>query len=178
MWPLPWEMFSLHFFLKEYWAWEINLMLFLIERSVMAGCISEIPMRKDSACLLTELQMSNDPSTTEVSPAAQGIKMAQIVTEISENWAGAFYKPVSQACCLWRKGKTFFQSLRFSTFSSDHYSSATPEHQPLQWPFIPTSLSANSASAQVCSTPWPPANWVLSTLSSLQFSLSLFWCCQ
>lgn len=65
--------------------------------------------------LLTELQMSNDPSTTEVSPAAQGIKMAQMVTGISENWAMAFCKPVSQACCLWRKGKTFIQSLRFST---------------------------------------------------------------
>lgn len=72
----------------------------------MAGCISEIPMRKDSACLLTVLQMSNDPSTREVSSAAQGIKIAQIVTGISENWAVAFYKPVSQASSLWRKGKS------------------------------------------------------------------------
>lgn len=59
--------------------------------------------------------MSNDPSTREVSSAAQGIKMAQIVAGISENWAVAFYKPVSQACCLWRKGKSFIQSLIFST---------------------------------------------------------------
>lgn len=59
--------------------------------------------------------MSNDPSTREVSSAAQGIKMAQIVAGISENWAVAFYKPVSQACCLWRKGKRFIQSLIFST---------------------------------------------------------------
>lgn len=40
---------------------------------------------KGSACLLTVLQMSNDPSTREVSSAAQGIKIAQIVTGISEN---------------------------------------------------------------------------------------------
>lgn len=59
--------------------------------------------------------MSNDPGTREVSSAAQGIKMAQIVAGISENWAVAFYKPVSQACCLWRKGKSFIQSLIFST---------------------------------------------------------------
>lgn len=50
----------------------------------MAGCISEIPMRKDSACLSTKLQTSNDPSTREVSSVAPGSKMVQIVTRISE----------------------------------------------------------------------------------------------
>lgn len=81
----------------------------------MAGCISEIPMWKDSACLSTELQMSNDPSTREVSSAAQGIKMAQIVTGISKKkWAVAFYRLVSQAHCLWRK-KSIIWSLRFGT---------------------------------------------------------------
>lgn len=74
----------------------------------MAGCISEIPMRKDSACLLTELQMSNDPSTTEVSPAAQGIKMAQIVTEISENWAVAFLQTSQPGLLSVEKRKNLF----------------------------------------------------------------------
>jgi len=34
--------------------------------------------------------MSNDPSTSEVSSAAQGIKMAQIVTGISEKTCCGF----------------------------------------------------------------------------------------
>lgn len=114
MWSLPWEMFSLHFFLKEYWAWEIGLMLFLIERSVMAGCISEIPMRKDSACLLTELQMSNDPSTREVSSAAQGIKMAQIITGISKNWVWLSTNQSARPAVCGEKEKALI-SLRFST---------------------------------------------------------------
>lgn len=51
----------------------------------MAGCISEIPMRKDSSCLSAELQMNNDPSTSEVSSAAQGIKTAQINRDFWKN---------------------------------------------------------------------------------------------
>lgn len=75
----------------------------------MAGCISEIPMRKDSACLLTELQMSNDPSKREVSSAAQGIKMAQIVTGISENWAVAFYSRSARPALCGEKEKALFR---------------------------------------------------------------------
>lgn len=76
-----------------------------------------------------------------------------------------------------RKKPCLESEIQHRVFSNDHYSSATPEHQLLQWPFIPTSVSANSASVQVCFTPWPPANWVLSSLSWLQFTLSLVWCC-
>lgn len=56
----------------------------------MAGCISGIPMRKNSACLSTEMQMSNDPSTREVSSVEQGIKMAQILTVISAKTSCGF----------------------------------------------------------------------------------------
>lgn len=75
----------------------MNLMLFLIERSVMAGCISEIPSWNEF--LSTELPTSSDPSPSEVSSPAQGIAMSQIITWISEKLA--FYIPLSQAW-MWR----------------------------------------------------------------------------
>lgn len=139
MWPLPWEMCSLHFFLKQYWAWESSLMLFLIERSVIAGCISEIPMWKDAACLSTELQMSNDPSTREVSSAAQGIKMAQIVTGISEKMSRGFLQISQPGLLSVEKKEHYLKSeIQHWIFSNAHYVSATLEHQPLHWRFIHT----------------------------------------
>lgn len=106
----------------------------------MAGCISEIPMWKDSACLSTELQMSNDPSTREVSSAAQGIKMAQIVTRVSEKMSCVFLQ-IRQAGLLPEEKKEHHSEseIRHWIFSNAHYSSATLEHQPLHWHFIHTS---------------------------------------
>ena len=105
----------------------------------MAGCISEIPMWKDSACLLTELQMSNDPSTREVSSAAQGIKMAQIVTGISEKTSCGFLQ-ISQPGLLSVEKKEHYSEseIRHWIFSNAHYSSAALEHQPLHLRFIHT----------------------------------------
>lgn len=103
----------------------------------MAGCISEIPMWKDSACLSTELHMSNDPSTREVSSAAQGIKMAQIVTGFSEKMSCGFLR-ISQAGWLAVEKKEHYSEseIQHWILSNAHYSSATLEHQPLHWCFI------------------------------------------
>lgn len=67
-----------------------------------------------------------------------------------------------------KRKKLYLESeIQHRVFFNDHYPSATPEHQPLQCPFTPTSVSANTVS-QVCSTLCPSANWVLSTVSWLQ----------
>lgn len=169
-------MCSVHSFLKQYWAWESSLMLFLIERSVMAGCISEIPMWKDSACLSTELQMSNDPSTREVSSVAQGIKMAQTVTGVSEKMSCGFLQ-ISQAGLLSEEKKEHHSEseIRHWIFSNAHYSSATLEHQPLHWHFIYTStlVQALLQSSQLLDT----ANRVPSALIWFQFTPNSLWCC-
>lgn len=139
----------------------------------MGGCISEIPMRKDSSCLSTELQISNDPSAREVSSAAQGIKMAQIVTGISGKMSCEFLQISQPGLVSVEKKECYLESEVWRwIFSNAHHSSATLEHQlPHVWlhPHLYLCFTV-----QVCFTQWPSANWVPSALIWFQ---SCWICC-